>query len=735
MSRPVGRHERPRRRRHAAAPAAICLIAIAAIAVLIFLILTLTGNTVSRPAKMPEAPLAAVLDEDWENWFLTARTTEEQQAYVQQTVADVQSLGGNLILLTGRAGGRTLFRSRDKALPTLETITANDSFLHRKFDPVVFLTEAAREAGIHTALLATDDAGHHLADTQAEQLAKAVEKFSHKHRMQVFYPGMQPVNEDTGLWRYTSGEVTLLRADGKPGLLASAAMQTPGAGAVLGEYTALLQNSDDAAAYLRFAADLPDCWANGISPLLNQPVPMTLAVTYPAEGDILYTEQVFLMGTSDPGQTLTVNGRTVPRQGTRGVWGLLVDAQVGENVITASQGGQETTLTFVRREPNWKPGKPQPDGSVAAKRGQKLRITSPLASVLETPGNPDSIKMTAYEGAVAEVAKSIPATIKGKRTYTYLLQSGHYVLAKDCELIDAPDAAFTGVTVEDLENGDEILKFTGEGTPLYYHSWEGNTLTLTFFSAAFTGQWPASTGFVQSFEPGEVDTGFSVTMEFDGSDPLWGYHVDYVDGGTQIYLKRAPARSSAETGPLTGVTVLLDAGHGDKDEGAMGCAGIEAPQEKDVNLALAIAAKHRLEQLGASVLMTRTDDTFLTLGERLGLVNSEKPDFFISLHHNSAELNQDLNQNSGGVECYWFYTEGKPLAEALVKATGEATGRAQRGTFYNYFYVTRSNICPAVLLEAGFMTVPGEYESVVDEAALWAQAGAIAQAVLESTPG
>ena len=96
-------------------------------------------------------------------------------------------------------------------------------------------------------------------------------------------------------------------------------------------------------------------------------------------------------------------------------------------------------------------------------------------------------------------------------------------------------------------------------------------------------------------------------------------------------------------------------------------------------------------------------------------------------------LNSDLNQ-VGGTEAYWFYTEGKPLATALSANVSLATERNDRGPKYSAFYVTRSNICPAVLLELGFVSNPAEYESCATLEGLWAEGGAIAQAVLDSMP-
>lgn len=716
---------------HILGPLLVCIFALALLAALAVLLVLLMQPAPTAGISQP-VRFAVELDEGWESWFLSAHTAEEQQQYLDDTLLAAKNQGAETLLLTGRAGGSLLFRSKDKNLATLATVTANDTLFHH-FDPMDYLIRQANEAGVQLALLATDEAGNPLTTDTGSLLAGAVQALAEKYRLAVFMSA--PAPDENGILRYSDGTRTLLRADLKPAVLAGLLRGQEDVGVVLGDLTSLEANNENAQMLLQFIlGDRETAADGGAQPLLAQPVAQTLGISYPADGAVLYTDTVFIMGTSDPGQTLTVNGQTVERYGEKGVWGLELPVAMGSNTIVAEQGGEQAAITFNRRSSSgWSGSQPTSDGSVAAPWGTKLRINTTLTSVLSQPGNPDAIVMTAYEGALAEVAQSLPMTYGGKYTFAYQLQSGDFVLAKDCELVNEPDAAFTGVTVQELENGDEVLRFEGSGAPLYYHIWEDNVLTLQFYSAAFTGEWPASTDMVQSFETGTVNTGFSVTMTFDDSEPLWGYHVDYIDGTTQIYLKRAPRRGDASA-PLAGVTVMLDAGHGDTDTGAMGAAGVMAPQEKDVNLALSLAAKTRLEQLGATVLMTRDTDVFYTLGERVEMLNEAKPDFFIAVHHNSAALTTDLT-NKGGIEAYWFYTEGKPLAENLVAAVGGAAERRERGVFYNYFYVTRSNICPAVLLETGFMTDPVEYEKVADEATIWIEAGAIAQGVLNSLPG
>ena len=750
-------------RRRRALAAVLAVVALAALAGLVWLLVLLVrgiGSLGTPDMRAPKDVKAVVLAEDWSSYFSTARTTEEQQAYLESTLDEAAALGANTVLLSGRVDGdpaQVLFRvkGKDLAVSTAAAVTGNDRFLS-KFDPVKHLMKQAKERDMQVALIATDDSGQPL--TQGGALPQWLEKAAKDYKLALYgldeasAAAVSAAKAEAEALAAETGEETeprstlvtyvdmtedgkapaLLRKDGDAALLAAAWQLQEGNGMVLGRLGSLLADGDDAAVALRFAGGeaLPD--------VLAKEVPRTLSIISPDPAVTLYSENVYLIGTSDPDQPLSVNGTPVERTGDMGVWGLLVPLNMGANDITAVQGENTVTITVTRSTySGGGSGAARPDGSVAAAPGQKLRITEPLASLLTDYTNSDSIQMTAYEGAVATVKKSVSFVRSGRRTYAYQLENGGYILAKDCELLDSstPDAAFTGAG-RTTEGNMEVFTLTGSGTPLYTHTWEGNELTLTFLSASFTGEMPADLGFggaTVTVEP-TGEGGFSLRFVFNDADPLWGYHVRYTEDGTsQILLKHQPKRSDAETGPLTGVTVMLDPGHGGTDMGAVGSPSEDIPQEKDLNLAEALAAKYRLEQLGATVLMTRSDDTFPSLGDRVKMLNDAAPDFFISVHHNSTLLDKDADELVG-TECYWFYTEGKPLAQALVDRVTDATGRQARGVFYNYFYVTRSNICPAVLLETGFVSSPTEYQSCAGDLGLWAEGGAIAQAVLDCVP-
>src|SRR5699024_4109467 len=122
-----------------------------------------------------------------------------------------------------------------------------------------------------------------------------------------------------------------------------------------------------------------------------------------------------------------------------------------------------------------------------------------------------------------------------------------------------------------------------------------------------------------------LENGTEILFTF--ASPLYGHSVEYADGTVQLLLKRTPSLSDDARVPLAGVRVLLDPGHGAQDIGAMGVAGTSAPCEKDVNLAVALAAREQLEAMGATVLMTREDDSFPTLVERNQRIIETQPDF------------------------------------------------------------------------------------------------------------
>ena len=203
---------------------------------------------------------------------------------------------------------------------------------------------------------------------------------------------------------------------------------------------------------------------------------------------------------------------------------------------------------------------------------------------------------------------------------------------------------------------------------------------------------------------------FVLTLK--GDKKIEGYYIEQTLTGLNLNIKR-PVMIREGIQPLLGITIMLDPGHGGSDPGAMGPLGVKYP-EKTINLNTATKTKAELEKLGATVLMTRTTDRDVTLGERLTASRNAKPDMFISLHANSMGDNVDISKVDG---FSLFYKEkiAESLANTVFNNTISSLGRNNKGLHVSNLYVNRGNWTPSILLESGFVPNQNEFEWLIDE--------------------
>ena len=157
-------------------------------------------------------------------------------------------------------------------------------------------------------------------------------------------------------------------------------------------------------------------------------------------------------------------------------------------------------------------------------------------------------------------------------------------------------------------------------------------------------------------------------------------------------------QSSSVARPL----VMLDAGHGGRDEGTK----IHTFKEKKITLATVLYTKKYLEEMGYRVILTRGRDVEMSLPRRVALANKTKSALFVSIHYNFSR-----NVDAHGVEIFYYDAkdalrtkESRKLANNILHYVIDQTEASSRGVKVGNFHVIRETQMPSILLEGGFVS-------------------------------
>jgi len=178
--------------------------------------------------------------------------------------------------------------------------------------------------------------------------------------------------------------------------------------------------------------------------------------------------------------------------------------------------------------------------------------------------------------------------------------------------------------------------------------------------------------------------------------------------------------------------IVLDAGHGGYDAGAVGPTGV---LEKTVNLAITLKVGAVLTKNGVQTIYTRTSDTVSwtsnvtqNLQAICDISNNAKPDYFVSIHANSGV------SSASGTETYTYVgsAAATKLAQAVQTEIVKATGSTDRGLKTANYYVLKNTDATAILIETGFISNPAQ-EKLLNNAAYQTKvANAIAKGILNT---
>lgn len=154
-------------------------------------------------------------------------------------------------------------------------------------------------------------------------------------------------------------------------------------------------------------------------------------------------------------------------------------------------------------------------------------------------------------------------------------------------------------------------------------------------------------------------------------------------------------------GGLKGKRIVIDPGHGGYDPGAIGKS---KTQEADLTLMSARLLATELSKAGAVVILTRSDNSYISLNKRVEISHYHFADAFVSLHYNSA-----ADQSATGLLTFYYGQKDIKLADSVHSGLLQAnTGLKGGNVRYGNFHVLRENKQPAVLVELGFLSNPSD---------------------------
>jgi N-acetylmuramoyl-L-alanine amidase len=177
--------------------------------------------------------------------------------------------------------------------------------------------------------------------------------------------------------------------------------------------------------------------------------------------------------------------------------------------------------------------------------------------------------------------------------------------------------------------------------------------------------------------------------------------------------------------------VVFDPGHGGQDSGAI-CGNV---MEKDLTLDVGRRAEQLVRAQGLQTVMTRSDDHYVSLGERVAIANRQRNCIFVSIHFNDVKRAAVSGMETyyalpaiAGAAVSWSWlpfgqqmlteppnAESQSLASFIQDALVAHTQAVNRGTKPEQFYVLANAWHPAVLVEAGFITNRSDVSKLENE--------------------
>lgn len=389
----------------------------------------------------------------------------------------------------------------------------------------------------------------------------------------------------------------------------------------------------------------------------------------------------FFIGSSS--EPIFINDKPVTLHES-GAFAYYVDLKEGVNQFVIKT--ETESKTYIVTRPKKLINKYNPQNFIEFPQKKYLIVNNPNSPLRSTPQNYGINR-------IAHLQENVLLVSDGEKAGFYRV-----VLNNDKKawiekyLVDTTDE-FENAKVNnyECEENDEFIKVTFHlDKRVPYEISEGESVKLDLFNT-------------------ENDFSFEIPYKkMFQTDKLMGYSGQYLGNDFILMVRKYPDINKRK--PLKNIKIVIDAGHGGKELGAIGCLG---DAEKDINLNISKYLEKELKSRGADVILTRKEDEYMGLYDRVKFANEHNAMFFISIHNNA--LPDSLNPiEHRGTSVYYYYPQAKNLANKILTEINEVAGTKNDNVHQESFAVVRNTNALSVLVEIGYLINPDDNFMIIN---------------------
>lgn len=439
--------------------------------------------------------------------------------------------------------------------------------------------------------------------------------------------------------------------------------------------------------------------------ILNFSSATALEIVYPKTNPVtINASSTFFIGSTNPRDTLKINDIEV-KLSPSGAFAQTVPLAVGKNNFEIMSYPSHPSYSYscpcqkdnaeANVGINFLIVRPEP---IASAKNSPQLIEYPVMSNFYVINDNAPLRMTPVDSGInrmSHLQKDVRLLVNGEKGNFYRVylnsQSSGWIAKSDVEQKENIKNESKSVTLKEYKAKEEndfcLYEFDlSEKTPFTLK--EENGLTLKLFNIE-----------------GQVDNTYCLNIPVR---KLMGYEAYYDNDKFILKVRKFPNNDVDK--PLKGLKIVVDAGHGGKEFGAIGGCG---HKEKDINLFIAKKLQRELTNRGVKVIMTREEDVDLSLTDRVKIAKDKDAALLISIHANALSDGADPLKNRG-TSVYYYHNQAKPLAESILASMTCEIGTQNDKIRQGSLALVRPTSSVSVLIEVAYMINPDDYECLLN---------------------